>query len=106
MVVISPHAEAAITCDKVMNSIRPCIWYIMMGGRGRVPRDCCRGVESLHRLAKTTADRRAACQCLKSAAQHVPGGGNVIDRAAKIPAKCGVRLPFKISSSTNCYRIP
>jgi hypothetical protein len=59
-------------------------------------------VRSLNSAASTTADRRAACNCLKSAAARV--GGLVAGNAASIPAKCGVSIPYTISPSIDCSR--
>jgi hypothetical protein len=94
-------SEAAISCGTVNSAIAPCISY----ARGQVPgpsAGCCSGVRRLNSAASTTADRRAACNCLKSAARGVSGlnAGN----AASIPSKCGVSIPYTISTSTDCSR--
>uniref|UniRef100_P19656-2 Isoform 2 of Non-specific lipid-transfer protein n=1 Tax=Zea mays TaxID=4577 RepID=P19656-2 len=94
-------SEAAISCGQVASAIAPCISYARGQGSGPSA-GCCSGVRSLNNAARTTADRRAACNCLKNAAAGVSGlnAGN----AASIPSKCGVSIPYTISTSTDCSR--
>lgn len=99
MMVGAPVAQA-ITCGQVSSSVAPCIGYVRTGGV--VPPGCCGGIKSLNSAAKTTADRQTTCNCLKSAAGSIPGiKPNLV---AGLPAKCGVNIPYKISTSTNCAR--
>nr|ABA33855.1 phospholipid transfer protein 1 [Zea mays subsp. parviglumis] len=95
-------SEAAISCGQVASAIAPCISYARGQGSGPSA-SCCSGVRSLNNAARTTADRRAACNCLKNAAAGVSGlnAGN----AASIPSKCGVSIPYTISTSTDCSRV-
>ncbi|KAF3447967.1 hypothetical protein FNV43_RR08674 [Rhamnella rubrinervis] len=97
MVLGTPVAQA-ITCGQVNNSVAPCINYVRTGGV--VPPGCCSRVRSLNSAAKTTADRQAACNCLKKTVASIPGLNPSL--AAGLPGKCGVNVPFKISTSTNC----
>nr|1AFH_A Chain A, MAIZE NONSPECIFIC LIPID TRANSFER PROTEIN [Zea mays]1FK0_A Chain A, NONSPECIFIC LIPID-TRANSFER PROTEIN [Zea mays]1FK1_A Chain A, NON-SPECIFIC LIPID TRANSFER PROTEIN [Zea mays]1FK2_A Chain A, NONSPECIFIC LIPID-TRANSFER PROTEIN [Zea mays]1FK3_A Chain A, NONSPECIFIC LIPID-TRANSFER PROTEIN [Zea mays]1FK4_A Chain A, NONSPECIFIC LIPID-TRANSFER PROTEIN [Zea mays]1FK5_A Chain A, NONSPECIFIC LIPID-TRANSFER PROTEIN [Zea mays]1FK6_A Chain A, NON-SPECIFIC LIPID TRANSFER PROTEIN [Zea mays]1FK len=92
----------AISCGQVASAIAPCISYARGQGSGPSA-GCCSGVRSLNNAARTTADRRAACNCLKNAAAGVSGlnAGN----AASIPSKCGVSIPYTISTSTDCSRV-
>lgn len=99
MVVGAPVAQA-LTCGQVTSSLAPCINYVRIGGV--VPPGCCSGISSLNNNAKTTADRKAACNCLKTAAANIPGLNPNL--AAGLPGKCGVNIPYKISTSTNCAR--
>ncbi|TKY63628.1 Non-specific lipid-transfer protein [Spatholobus suberectus] len=102
MVVASaPMAQAAITCGQVTSSLSSCIIYLQKGGTPSAP--CCSGVRSLNSAAKTTADRQAACNCLKQAAGAISGFN--ANNAATLPGKCGVSIPYKISTSTNCATI-
>ncbi|CAD6270634.1 unnamed protein product [Miscanthus lutarioriparius] len=94
-------SEAAVTCGQVNSAIGPCLAYAR--GSGSSPSAaCCSGVRSLNSAARSTADKRAACNCLKSAAGAVSGlnAGN----AASIPSKCGVSIPYTISASIDCSR--
>lgn len=95
----APIAEG-ITCGQVSSSLAPCINYVKSGGA--VPPGCCSGIKALNDAAKTTHDRQAACNCLKTAAANIPGINPNL--AAGLPAKCGVNIPYKISTSTNCAR--
>ena len=95
-------SEAAISCGTVNSAIAPCLSYAR--GQASSPSSgCCSGVRRLNSAASTTADRRAACNCLKSAARGISGlnAGN----AASIPSKCGVSIPYSISTSTDCSRV-
>ncbi|OIW00888.1 hypothetical protein TanjilG_20889 [Lupinus angustifolius] len=97
IVVAAPIAQAAITCGQVTSKLAPCITYLRSGGP--VSGGCCGGVKALVAAAQSTADKQAACNCLKSAASAIKfNPGN----AASLPGKCRVSIPYKISSSTNC----
>ncbi|KAI7747988.1 hypothetical protein M8C21_027912 [Ambrosia artemisiifolia] len=101
MVVLAPHAEAAITCGKVVSSLLPCLGYLQ--SRGALTPACCNGVKSLNTAANNSADRKTACGCLKNAYKSNPGinQGN----AASLPSKCGVNIPYKISPNTDCSKV-
>ncbi|KAF3638997.1 Non-specific lipid-transfer protein 2 [Capsicum annuum] len=96
MVVVAPSAEA-LSCSQVTSGLAPCLPYLQ--GRGPLG-GCCSGVKDLLAAAKTPADRKTACTCMKSTANSIKG----IDagKAASIPATCGVNIPYKISPSTDC----
>ncbi|CAN6339374.1 unnamed protein product [Urochloa humidicola] len=46
---------------------------------------------------------RTACNCLKSAAGRISGLNAA--NAASIPSKCGVSIPYSISTSTDCSKV-
>nr|XP_043610374.1 non-specific lipid-transfer protein 1-like [Erigeron canadensis] len=100
IVVLAPHAEA-ITCGQVTSNLLPCLNYLRSGGP--IPANCCNGVRGLNNAARTPADRKTACGCIKNAYNAFPGinGGN----AAGLPSKCGVKIPYKISPSTDCSKV-
>ena len=101
VVVVAPlAAEAAISCGTVQGNLAPCLNYLRKGGA--VPPACCNGVRALNNAARTTPDRQAACECIKSAAKTI--GGVVEGNAGSLPGKCGVNIPYKISTSTNCKK--
>ncbi|MFX6572608.1 non-specific lipid-transfer protein [Acinetobacter baumannii] len=94
--------EAAIACNTVANLLTPCIDYVLNGG-AVPPLNCCNGAKSLYNQAKTTPDRQAICNCLKSVAgQATP---KIINNAAALPGKCGISIPYKISPSTDCSKV-
>ncbi|ONK77204.1 uncharacterized protein A4U43_C02F4160 [Asparagus officinalis] len=97
----APYAEGAITCGAVDSKIGPCVSYVM--GKGPLPAGCCSGIRSLNSMAKSTPDRQQACNCLKSAAAKLPG--LKVPLAAGLPGKCGVSLPYSISTSINCATV-
>ncbi|KAA8515854.1 hypothetical protein F0562_019033 [Nyssa sinensis] len=88
----------AISCGQVDASLAPCVPYLTGGGNPAPA--CCDGVKNIKGMAATTADRRAACNCVKDAANRY---SNLKDDAAQaLPAKCGVQMNIPISKSTNC----
>ncbi|XP_058766734.1 non-specific lipid-transfer protein 6-like [Vicia villosa] len=101
MVVIAPTAEAAVSCGTVTADLGPCLTYLT-GGPGPSPQ-CCGGVKKLLAAATTVPDKQAACNCLKSAAGSISKLNT--NNAAALPGKCGVSIPYKISTSTNCNTI-
>jgi hypothetical protein len=103
MLLAAPYAaNAAITCGQVSSALGPCLAYAR--GTGNSPSaGCCSGVKNLAGLAKTTADRKAACGCLKRTLGSV--SGLKAANAAGIPSKCGVSIPYPISTSVNCNTI-
>uniref|UniRef100_A0A0D9XW79 Non-specific lipid-transfer protein n=1 Tax=Leersia perrieri TaxID=77586 RepID=A0A0D9XW79_9ORYZ len=103
LLLAAPRASvAAISCSQVNSAVGPCLSYAR--GSGTAPSSsCCSGVRSLNSMASSSADRRTACSCLKSAAGSISGlnAGN----AASIPSKCGVSVPYTISTSIDCSRV-
>ncbi|KAL6610381.1 hypothetical protein ACP70R_040350 [Stipagrostis hirtigluma subsp. patula] len=102
LLVPAPRAEAALSCSTVYNTLMPCLAYVQSGGA--VPRACCAGIRIIVSRAHATADRRAVCTCLKDVAAGA-AGGPYISRAAGLPGRCGVPVPFKISPNVNCNSI-
>ncbi|GJZ25410.1 non-specific lipid-transfer protein-like protein [Tanacetum coccineum] len=99
MVLFAPHANA-LTCRQVVATLPPCLKYLQDGGP--LPPVCCKGVRRLNNLARTTADRRTACGCVKSwngYTKHIK-----TKRAIQLPGKCGINLPYMISTRTDCTR--
>ncbi|KAM3266138.1 hypothetical protein CQW23_01150 [Capsicum baccatum] len=87
-----------ITCGQVDANVAPCVSYLTQGGEPGAA--CCSGVKTLSGLAKSTDERRTACNCLKAAANRYP---NLKDDAAQaLPSKCGVALNVPISRTINC----
>ncbi|CAN1327444.1 Non-specific lipid-transfer protein [Linum perenne] len=61
---------------------------------------CCSRIKSLNSAIRSTADRQAACRCLKTFAAAVSGINYGL--AGGLPGKCGVNIGFPISPSVNC----
>ena len=101
MVMLVVSSEALITCGQVASSIAPCLGYLQSGGP--LAGTCCPGVKKLNSLASTTPDRKAACECLKRLASSNSRINYV--RAGGLPGKCGVRIPYQISPSTDCTKV-
>ncbi|KAK9920249.1 hypothetical protein M0R45_028807 [Rubus argutus] len=97
-IVVAVPVAQAITCNQVTQSVAPCLGYVRNGGA--VSGACCNGIRNLNAQAKTTKDRQDTCNCLKNAAGSIPGLNPNL--AAGLPGKCGVSVPYKISTSTNC----
>nr|QUV72333.1 nsLTP [Anacardium occidentale] len=102
LLVVAPVA-LAISCGQVATNVSPCISYLKTDGKGTPPANCCSGVSALNNLASTTKDRQDACRCLQNAAKSI--SGLQANTAASLPSKCGVNIPYKISTSTNCASI-
>ncbi|KAI0495669.1 hypothetical protein KFK09_021972 [Dendrobium nobile] len=101
MVARMPIKATGMTCGEVDLDLLPCLSYIQNGGD--VPSDCCNGLSNLVAAAKTTDDRRTACNCLKSLASGA--SNDELSRAAGLPDKCHISLPYKLSPSTDCSKI-
>ncbi|EEF29523.1 non-specific lipid-transfer protein 1 [Ricinus communis] len=101
--VVAPMTTQAITCGQVASSLGPCLNYLKGAGGTAPSAACCNGVRGINSAAKTTADRQTACQCLKSAANGIPGLQPKL--AESLPGNCNVNIPYKISLSTNCQSI-
>ncbi|VAH71898.1 unnamed protein product [Triticum turgidum subsp. durum] len=79
--------DAAISCGQVTSALSPCISYAR-GNGANPPAACCSGVRSLAGAARSTADKQAACKCIKSAA-----GGLNAGKAAGIPSNAASASP-------------
>nr|BAM28756.1 lipid transfer protein homolog [Gentiana triflora] len=97
--VLLDHAEG-LTCGAVTSAVGPCLGFIK--GAPIAP-GCCPGVKSLVGLAKTTADRRAACNCLKSIANAVKPFN--LKNAQNLPHICGTSVPYPIDPTINCNSV-
>ncbi|XP_031266884.1 non-specific lipid-transfer protein A-like [Pistacia vera] len=64
---------------------------------------CCDGVRNIKAITPTTADRQAACECVKSAAAKYPNINQ--DAASSLPGKFGAPLNIPTSKNTNCANI-
>nr|ACN30979.1 unknown [Zea mays] len=103
--VVAPPAavRAAMSCSTVYSTLMPCLPFVQMGG-AMPPQPCCGGIRSLLQQANNTPDRRTICGCLKNVANGANGSGTYISRAAALPSKCGVALPYKISTICGCLK--
>ncbi|KAF0918618.1 hypothetical protein E2562_025198 [Oryza meyeriana var. granulata] len=103
LLLAAPHATmAAVSCSQATSAIAPCLTYAR-GAAAAPSASCCSGVKSLDAAATTTADRRTACNCLKSAARGIKGINAA--NAASVPSKCGVSIPYTISASIDCSKV-
>ncbi|XP_058739817.1 non-specific lipid-transfer protein 1-like [Vicia villosa] len=102
LVLVTPLADAALSCGQIQLTVAPCIGYLRRPGPS-VPAPCCNGVRSVNNQAKTVPDRQGVCSCLKSTTLSLPGLN--LPALAALPAKCGVNLPYKISPSIDCNTV-
>ncbi|KAK4478402.1 hypothetical protein RD792_013871 [Penstemon davidsonii] len=93
-------AGPKISCGTVTSTLAPCFGYILAGGV--VPDNCCSGVKSLYKTARTTADLRAVCFCLKSLTSSASPAA--INNAKTLPGKCGLSLPYQITPAIDCNK--
>ncbi|KAJ3707675.1 hypothetical protein LUZ61_011380 [Rhynchospora tenuis] len=101
LLLIAPHTTNAITCSDVTSAVAPCVAYAY-SGQGSPSASCCNGVRSLNSKMATGDDRRAVCNCLKNLAKTVSFNAGAV---AGLPGKCGVNVPFAISTSADCTKI-
>lgn len=98
MVMVEPGQ--AINCQQVASCLSPCLAYLT--GQAKDPgATCCNGVQTLKSSTPTTADRRAACECMKNVGSHYDIKE---DLAWKLPGLCGVQLTIPITKNVNCNR--
>ncbi|GER49375.1 non-specific lipid-transfer protein [Striga asiatica] len=91
----------AVTCGQVDSALAPCIGYLI-GTVGSPSQPCCAGVRAVKAMAKTTADKRTSCNCVKAAASRYT---NLKDSAAQtLPTKCGVQLDIVVSRTDQMRR--
>ncbi|KAL5732163.1 hypothetical protein ACHQM5_004813 [Ranunculus cassubicifolius] len=103
MLVSAPYAESAITCGQIAGNLVNCLAYLK-SGKGAPAAPCCNGVKSLNAAAKSTADRQAACTCLKTLARSSNANGINANAAAGLPGKCGVNIGYPINFNTDCTK--
>uniref|UniRef100_A0A7N0TR05 Non-specific lipid-transfer protein n=1 Tax=Kalanchoe fedtschenkoi TaxID=63787 RepID=A0A7N0TR05_KALFE len=101
LLLTAPTAEGAISCTEVIGDLRPCISYLKSGS-GNPPTACCAGASALANAATTSTDKRAACDCIKTAARALNPNPEL---AKDLPKKCGIDLPFTISASLDCTKL-
>jgi hypothetical protein len=100
VLLLAPASEGAITCSDVTKYLRPCVNYLVKG-TGKPPAACCSGASALASAASTTADKKAACGCIKTAAKNI----NPNSQAAQaLPGDCGITLSFTISPNVDCSK--
>lgn len=93
-------SDAAITCSDVIKDLKPCINYLKSGS-GSPPADCCAGASNLASSTTSTADKQAACTCLKNASKSI----NVKPELAKsLPGNCGISFPYPLSPTVDCTK--
>ncbi|VVA99483.1 unnamed protein product [Arabis nemorensis] len=95
---IPRYSESAISCSTVIQDLQPCVSYLTSGS-GKPPKTCCDGVQSLDAATTTSADKKAACQCIKSVANSVTVKPEL---AQALATNCGASLPVDASSTVDC----
>ncbi|KAJ4979950.1 hypothetical protein NE237_010730 [Protea cynaroides] len=101
LLLLLPTSEAAISCSTVVSDLTPCLSYLRSGS-GKPSVSCCSGVKKLAATATSTADLKTACNCIKTAAKQVNPNASA---AQSLAGDCGVKLPFTVSTSTDCSKI-
>ncbi|KAL0694194.1 hypothetical protein Bca4012_061374 [Brassica carinata] len=95
------YSESTISCSVVINDLQPCVSYLT-SGNGQPPETCCEGVRSLDAATTTSADKKAACECIKSVANSV----TVKPELAKaLASNCNASLPVDASSTVDCNTV-
>ncbi|XP_031498541.1 non-specific lipid-transfer protein-like isoform X3 [Nymphaea colorata] len=101
----TPTATAAVSCNTVNSKLMPCLGYVTGSGIGAPSATCCSGMRTLYASLKVAADRQAACRCIKTLTSRF---ANIIklNVIKTLPNKCGINLPYTISPSINCDKLP
>lgn len=97
---LTPKSEAAISCSDVLKDLRPCVNYLKSGS-GKPPAACCSGASALASAATSTADKKTACGCIKTAAQKMNPNSQL---AQALPTNCGITLPVPVSPNVDCSK--
>ncbi|KAG9439408.1 hypothetical protein H6P81_019573 [Aristolochia fimbriata] len=97
------HLTGAVSCGQVTAALTQCVPYLT--GAVKTPQAaCCAGIQTVKGQLGTTADRRQACDCIKTAAAGIK---NLNDQAiTALPGACNSPLPFAITRNMNCQSIP
>ncbi|KAI8027277.1 hypothetical protein LOK49_LG02G00824 [Camellia lanceoleosa] len=89
----------AISCGQVDGYLAPCVPYLI-GGSGSPAPTCCEWVKNIKGMASTTAEKQAACNCVKQAANSY---SNLKDDAAQsLTTECSVQMDIPVSRTINC----
>lgn len=92
------YSESEISCSVVLSDLQPCVSYLTSGS-GKPPATCCEGVQKLDAATTTSADKKEACECIKSVASTV----TVKPELAKaLASNCNASLPVDASSTVDC----
>ena len=102
VLVMGPSAEAAITCGGIVSKLSPCLPYATHKAPA-LPPACCSAISSIKAAASTTADRQAACSCLKSVAGKYAGLD--LGLVSSIPGKCNVNIGYPLSTTVDCTMV-
>ncbi|XP_018498325.2 non-specific lipid-transfer protein 1-like [Pyrus x bretschneideri] len=82
------QGEAVVSCGQVDSNLAPCVSYLTK--RGNLDSAYCTGVQNIKNLAQTTADKQAACECCKAAANRFPSVDEVT--ASTLPASAKMEV--------------
>ncbi|CAL1384041.1 unnamed protein product [Linum trigynum] len=99
-------AVAEVQCNKVVQSLIPCIPYLTaIGGGAKPSAGCCDGVRNLKKMAQSSPDdKRATCECVKQAAGKYSQAIKP-EVAAQLPKLCAVEISVPISKDTDCSKL-
>lgn len=100
ILLLTTYANAAVRCNQVASALAKCTSYVITG-EGNPTVQCCSGIKSLNSMATTDVEHQAVCKCLRNLAK-----GTVINAsaAAGLPGKCGVIVPFALSTTIDCSK--
>ncbi|XVF10980.1 hypothetical protein REPUB_Repub07fG0229700 [Reevesia pubescens] len=101
ILLLAPASYAAISCSVVIKDLRPCVSYLV-NGSGKPPAACCSGISALASAASSSADKKAACECIKSASKSMKPKTQL---AQALPGNCGITLPVAISPNVDCSKV-
>ncbi|XP_058739819.1 non-specific lipid-transfer protein 1-like [Vicia villosa] len=102
LVLDIPLTNAGQTCDEIKTTLLPCVPYLR-DQEPTVPVICCNGVRTVTDQARTVAERKDGCECLKASLTSIPGLNP--NAAQDLPNKCGVKPAFPVGVNVDCSKI-
>ncbi|KAK4387248.1 Non-specific lipid-transfer protein [Sesamum angolense] len=91
----------ALTCFDIIPTVMQCASFAL-GMVSRPSSQCCNELSRLHGMARTTDDRRQACNCLKQIAPQYPGAMDA--NLLALPQLCRVALAYPIRRDADCSK--
>ena len=100
ILLLTTYANATVRCNQVASALGQCTSYVLTG-EGNPTVECCSGIKSLNSMATTDVEHQVVCKCLRNLVKVTAVNASV---AAGLPGKCGVIVPFALSTTIDCSK--
>ncbi|MED6219309.1 hypothetical protein PIB30_034652 [Stylosanthes scabra] len=95
--------ETRMECPRVVGYIGQCLWYLRSIPYITLPsQQCCEGLRTLASGLRSVQQKRDACNCVRGVLMIV---NPFPTQARELPIRCGVQLPFPLSTVFECSRL-